>query len=139
MAAQVIPDAWQVPMKFRQRVGIHAGRQRAMIEGGHLLLILHDVPAAGVAERPDFIKIDVEGAEYRVLRGMLGSLARWHPKPVILCEVGWGRRHPQFAEEVAAFDDLAALGYTLRTLDGAAIRIGDLAETTDILAHPTFA
>ena len=95
--------------------------------------------AAGIADRPDFIKIDVEGAEYRVLRGMAGSLARWDPKPVILCEVGWGRRHPQFADQVAAFDDLVALGYTLRTLDGAAIRIGDLAETTDILAHPTFA
>lgn len=45
--AQVIPEAWQVPQRFRQRIGAHAGRQRAMLDGGHLLLILHDVPKPG--------------------------------------------------------------------------------------------
>ena len=40
----LIPKPWQVPPRFRQRVGTHAGKQRAMIEDGHLLLILHDVP-----------------------------------------------------------------------------------------------
>ena len=94
--------------------------------------------AAGIAARPCFIKIDVEGAEYRVLRGMAGSLARWTPKPVILCEVGWGRNHPQFEAEVAVFDDLRAFGYTFRNLDGVEIRVRDLAETTDILCLPTF-
>ena len=94
---------------------------------------------AGLVARPCFIKIDVEGAEYRVLRGMAGSLARWTPKPVILCEVGWGRNHPQFDDQVAVFDDLRALGYTFRNLDGTEVRIRDLAETTDILCLPTFA
>ncbi len=49
--AQVIPESWQVPQRFRQRVGTTAGRQRAMVEGGHLLLILHDVPKAGEDQR----------------------------------------------------------------------------------------
>lgn len=47
----IIPEAWSVPARFRHRVGAGAGRQRAMVEDGHLLLILHDVPAAGVTER----------------------------------------------------------------------------------------
>ena len=47
----VIPPAWAVPARFRQRVGDGPGRQRAMIEDGHLLLILHDVPPPGLADR----------------------------------------------------------------------------------------
>ena len=42
--AQVIPDAWQVPNRIRQRVGVQAGRQRAIVEEGHLLLIVHELP-----------------------------------------------------------------------------------------------
>lgn len=39
-----IPHNWQVPEKFRERMGSHAGRQRCMVEAGHLLVILHDIP-----------------------------------------------------------------------------------------------
>jgi len=49
--AQVIPESWQVPAKFRQRVGASAGRQRAMIDSGHLLLILHELPGLNQMER----------------------------------------------------------------------------------------
>jgi hypothetical protein len=42
--AQVIPEAWQVPARVRQRVGVQAGRQRAIVEDGHLLLIVHELP-----------------------------------------------------------------------------------------------
>jgi hypothetical protein len=49
--ASVIPETWSVPEKFRQRVGTSAGRQRAMIDAGHLLLILHELPKAGEVER----------------------------------------------------------------------------------------
>lgn len=47
----IIPERWEVPERFRQRVGSHAGRQRAMLEGGHLLLILHEMPSAETRER----------------------------------------------------------------------------------------
>lgn len=49
--AQVIPEQWQVPEKFRQRIGTQAGRQRAMADSGHLLLIVHDVPGNDEMER----------------------------------------------------------------------------------------
>ncbi len=48
---QVIPERWKVPPRFRERVGSHAGRQRAMTDNGHLLLILHAVPGAKRADR----------------------------------------------------------------------------------------
>jgi hypothetical protein len=50
--AQVIPDAWQVPNRIRQRVGAQAGRQRAIVEEGHLLLITHELPKDDEITRP---------------------------------------------------------------------------------------
>jgi hypothetical protein len=51
MVASLIPETWGVPEKFRQRLGTSAGRQRAMIDSGHLLLILHELPKPGDVER----------------------------------------------------------------------------------------
>lgn len=60
----------------------------------------------------DVIKIDVEGAEFRVLKGMRRTIARLARKPVIICEVGWGPNgHPQWDQEVEAFEWLFANGY----------------------------
>lgn len=39
-----IPKGWAVPAKFRARMGENAGRQRHMVDEGHLLLVLHEVP-----------------------------------------------------------------------------------------------
>lgn len=39
-----IPNDWEVPQTFRDRLSEKAGRQRAMTADGHLLLILHDTP-----------------------------------------------------------------------------------------------
>lgn len=44
MSTTPLPPNWNVPQKFRDRLGTHAGRQRAMVEDGHLLLILHAPP-----------------------------------------------------------------------------------------------
>lgn len=60
----------------------------------------------------DLIKIDVEGAEYLVLEGMKKTLSKLSKKPVILCEVGWGKgSHPNWDREVAIFEWLFANGY----------------------------
>ncbi len=47
----LIPASWAVPGRFRARVGEAAGRQRQMVDDGHLLLVLHAVPKAGDSER----------------------------------------------------------------------------------------
>jgi len=48
-----IPHNWQVPEKFRERMGAHAGHQRVMVEGNHLLVILHDIPDPETPARRD--------------------------------------------------------------------------------------
>ena len=60
----------------------------------------------------DVIKIDVEGSEFRVLKGMQGTLKRLAKRPVIICEVAWGPiGHPNWNEEVEAFEWLFSNGY----------------------------
>jgi hypothetical protein len=49
--AKLLPHTWTVPDRFRARLGAQAGRQRAMLHEGHLLLILHDTPGADETER----------------------------------------------------------------------------------------
>jgi hypothetical protein len=46
----MLPEAWAVPKRFRDRLGKTAGRSRAMSENGHILLILHEVPRPTVDE-----------------------------------------------------------------------------------------
>jgi FkbM family methyltransferase len=85
---------------------------------------------------PSFIKVDVEGAEYKVFRGMLGSLRKWHPLPVVLCEVGWGQSHPAWEEEMSIFTEMKRIGYTICGLDGLPIDESKLQGTTDVLFIP---
>jgi len=89
-----------------------------------------------ITDVPDLVKIDVEGAEYRVLAGMLPSIALWSPLPVILCEVGWGAGHPEWPQELAAFDALKALGYGTTLVNGDEVDVRDLRSTTDVLFIP---
>lgn len=42
----VVPKLWNLPEALRNRLGREAGPQRAMLEEGHLLLILHQLPEA---------------------------------------------------------------------------------------------
>jgi len=90
----------------------------------------------GIADRPSFVKIDVEGAEYKVLTGMLEALERWSPRPAILCEIGWGKQHPAWADELEVFAQLGKLGYTTTDLAGSPIDLTTLTRTTDVLFVP---
>jgi len=67
---------------------------------------IDDLVAAGSIRPPNFVKLDVEGAEVDVLKGMHGVIARH--RPVIMCEVHWIG-----AEFLAHVDrNLKPLGYT---------------------------
>jgi FkbM family methyltransferase len=60
----------------------------------------------------DLLKIDVEGAEYRVLSGMKKTLSGLDKKPIIFCEIGWGSKmHPYWHEECEVFEWLFQNGY----------------------------
>jgi hypothetical protein len=51
MEQSLLPATWQVPQEFRDRVGSTAGRQRAMLADGHLLLVLHRPPLPDEEQR----------------------------------------------------------------------------------------
>ncbi|MGI9473701.1 MAG: hypothetical protein ACR2NZ_19320 [Rubripirellula sp.] len=47
----MLPATWDVPQVFRDRIGSHVGRQRAMVADDHLLLVLHAPPKPDQDER----------------------------------------------------------------------------------------
>lgn len=47
----LLPPGWDVPDEFRNRLGTHVGRQRAMITEGQVLLVLHAPPKPEDDER----------------------------------------------------------------------------------------
>ena len=67
--------------------------------------------------KPDFIKIDVEGAEWMVLNGMRESIRKWNPKPIMIIEIGWGTNHPDREKEMVEFNYLFDNGYKKIILD----------------------
>lgn len=58
-----------------------------------------------------FMKIDVEGAEFKVLHGSRNALDSMKLKPYILLEIGWGSKHPYWAKEVEEFEWLINNGW----------------------------
>jgi hypothetical protein len=48
---KLLPHNWTIPDRIRARLGVQAGRQRAMLHEGHLLLVLHDLPKPEDASR----------------------------------------------------------------------------------------
>jgi hypothetical protein len=47
----LLPATWQLPDPIKARLGQRVGRQRAMVDGGHLLLVLHQPPQQDEDER----------------------------------------------------------------------------------------
>jgi FkbM family methyltransferase len=62
-----------------------------------------------------FLKIDVEGAEFGVLKGALSLLSRW--KPVIVYEQGLGGSDIYGTSPEAFFDFMSALGYQISLME----------------------
>jgi acetyltransferase-like isoleucine patch superfamily enzyme len=85
---------------------------------------------------PAFVKIDVEGAESKVLGGMLDAFEQWSPRPPVLCEIGWGQAHPHWQAELAVFTRMLDLGYRVYDIDGRALDLARLTRTTDVLFLP---
>ncbi len=62
-------------------------------------------------ERVDFVKIDTEGFDYRVLRGMLAFIAASDSKPTILAELMPREMHHDWEGQAEVLERLFALGY----------------------------
>jgi len=87
-----LPADWHLPALFAHRLGDTTGRQRAMFADGHLLLILHEPPVAGVPERTGrLFWRDPEGT--------------WRSKPLGDGSHALKRHVAEFAERVDALEE----------------------------------
>jgi len=57
----------------------------------------------------DFIKIDVEGYEVRVIEGGYNTIKKF--KPYLLVEVAWGKNHPEWNYCKEIYNKLFSIGY----------------------------
>jgi len=78
----------------------------------------------------DFLKIDVEGMEHKVIFGAKETIKKF--KPLIHMEVGWGGLHPDWQQQVQAFEFLFENGY--KRIDYK--KIQDDKRTVDIFIEP---
>jgi FkbM family methyltransferase len=62
-------------------------------------------------QKIDFIKIDVEGYEFKVLSGFFEFLKTMKHKPYLYIEVGWGTKHPEWNTVKNIYDQLFLIGY----------------------------
>jgi FkbM family methyltransferase len=91
-------------------------------------------------EKVAMVKIDVEGFEMPVLRGLQRFLERTSvaDRPVLLVEVA-PKAYPLLHISILQLEEfLSAFGYATQTLDrpGRRVRVTDLTETTNILCVP---
>ena len=79
-------------------------------------------------DRVDFVKIDVEGHEHKVLEGMMDTLRRF--MPIIFTEIAWGKdENPDWDREKEVFQKLFDMGYAPHDLD-------KITCTRDIILRP---
>ena len=89
-----------------------------MRAGGSVRVTAAPLDAILEGRRPDFIKIDVEGAEAAVIRGAQESLS--HAKAIAV------DLHPQYGVDVAAVTrSLQELGFTISELSGPLDLLGE--------------
>jgi len=78
-------------------------------------------------DKIDFVKIDVEGMEFKVLEGFLSTLKKLDKKPYLYIEVGWGTSHPEWETVNSIYEKLFSIGYN---------RVKFTDKTEDILFTP---
>lgn len=79
-------------------------------------------------ERIDVVKIDVEGAEYKVLQGMHETIRKF--RPIILLEIAWGAmNNPHWTELTKELEWIFDNGYEK-------INYSQISMTTDVILEP---
>jgi FkbM family methyltransferase len=88
------------------------------------MVSLDEMLAAGELRPPDYMKVDVEGAEYEALKGAQELLAQH--KPILFLDTHQREAH------LPTIELLKKLGYTFEILDGKS-----LTATKELIARPT--
>ncbi|MCD1260481.1 FkbM family methyltransferase [Paenibacillus athensensis] len=96
------------------------------VEEARVEVVTLDAYAEAAGVRPDFIKIDVEGFELEVARGMTGLLER--DKPALMIEVQRDREK--------LWELLAARGYRAFRADFSPVRTPEELELNTFFLHP---
>lgn len=87
----------------------------------------------GICESPDIIKIDVEGFEINVLKGLIMTLSNYHPK--IIFEHSIFRLKEANQTNSAVTDFLRSIGYELFRLDNnKPVSADDIGQDGDFIA-----
>jgi FkbM family methyltransferase len=94
------------------------------------LVRLDDYLADHPLPRLDVLKIDVEGAEVRVLRGARRALERFRPLIIFEACPGWLAKMGSSTHEL--FAELHGLGYTVHRLPGRRLAWGPHLEAADL-------
>jgi FkbM family methyltransferase len=92
----------------------HPQFTRAESATGGKASITIDAVVAAVGLKPTFLKIDVEGAEYFVLKGAEGTLLKHRPTVMVEFHPQW---QPDGVDEKTIDEFLERLGYAKETLD----------------------
>src|SRR5262245_33275565 len=107
----IIPPTWTLPEAIKQRLGqTTVGRQRAITEDGHLLLILHKPPGPDDREREGVIFWRNPAGEWQFNRGGPGPGAlKRHVQSYVELEGKLANDYEEAANTTALFELLAAL------------------------------
>lgn len=112
----IIPPTWNLPEPIRARVGQNTyGRQRAIIEEGHLLLVLHKPPGPDDAGRDGVLFWRNPAGEWQFSRGGPGiSGLKRHVQSYAEIEAKLTEAYEQATEVTALFDVMESLTPLLR-------------------------
>ena len=106
----------------------------------NVLLGRLDTFASGL-DHLDYLKIDAEGAEWHILQGAMGTLARL--QPVITFEFGEASYHPYNVDPIDVHAALADLGYRILDIKGRELTASEFRDSSirqevwDYVAIPT--
>lgn len=112
----IIPPTWSLPEAIRIRLGQNTyGRQRAIFEEGHLLLVLHRAPGPDDAAREGNLFWRNPAGDWQFSRGGPGSSAlKRHVQSYAELENKLTQSYEQAADTNALFDLVEALNPLVR-------------------------